>query len=463
MGARLSLIGELELAVQSGSAERRVDTLRRITDLFLVQNERLTDEQIGVFDDVLGHLIKRIESKALVELSERLAPIEKAPIEVIRRLARDEEIAVAAPILTLSTRLSTTDLIDIAKTKGQAHLLALSGRQHLQAPVTDILLERGNHNVFHRLAASNTAAFSEDGFSRLVKASEDDQSLIEALGLRIDMPLHLFKQLLLRASQAVRERLMSRANPEHREAIREVLSDISSDLEQHAIGAHDFQQAEQSVTAMKANGELDEIALLEFVKDHKYAETIVALSLLCSAPVPFMERIFNDGRPEAMLIPCKAAGISWPTLRAIYRTKWAGSSISQADIEHAKSEYLRLSKATAQRVLRFWSAKYFSGQPDARAISPDAEAALLDSRKQPRAITAKTGRIPMGFGKMPAECAIIDMSSIGACLLVSDTAAIPPTFELTIDSDRKTLRCRVTWKAGGKVGVSFEQPAGLSD
>src|SRR5215813_11638626 len=101
------LISELEDAVRRGSPEKRVETLKRVTDLFLGGCERLTEVQIQVFDDVLGHLITRMESKALVELSERLAPINNAPINVVHTLARDDEIAIAGPVLSLSDRLTT--------------------------------------------------------------------------------------------------------------------------------------------------------------------------------------------------------------------------------------------------------------------------------------------------------------------------------------------------------------------
>ena len=138
-----SLIIELEEAIQSGSKDKRIDALRRITDLFVADADRLTDQQIDVFDDILGHLIKRIESKALAELSRRLAPIHNAPIEVVRRLARDDDIVVAEPILTASARLSDSDLIEIASTKTQARLLAISARPQIGTAVTDVLLQRG--------------------------------------------------------------------------------------------------------------------------------------------------------------------------------------------------------------------------------------------------------------------------------------------------------------------------------
>ena len=56
------LISELEDAVRRGSQEKRAETLKRVTDLFLGGHERLTELQIQVFDDVLGLLIARMES-----------------------------------------------------------------------------------------------------------------------------------------------------------------------------------------------------------------------------------------------------------------------------------------------------------------------------------------------------------------------------------------------------------------
>ena len=117
-----SIIADLELAVRSGSSDKRVSALRQVTDLFLHDSDRLNDEQVKVFDNVLCLLASRIESTALAELSERLAPVDNAPIEVIRRLARDNEIGVAEPVLSELKRLTTKDLSDIARTRGQCPL-----------------------------------------------------------------------------------------------------------------------------------------------------------------------------------------------------------------------------------------------------------------------------------------------------------------------------------------------------
>src|SRR5438309_6966924 len=116
-----SIIAELEDAVSNGTSAKRVNTLRQVTDLFLDGGERLSDEQVKVFDDVLCLLVARVETRARAELAKRLAPVDYAPFEVIQHLAFDDEIAVAGDVLTHSSRLGTDTLVKIARTKGQDH------------------------------------------------------------------------------------------------------------------------------------------------------------------------------------------------------------------------------------------------------------------------------------------------------------------------------------------------------
>ena len=47
----------------------------------------------------------------------------------MRQLAHDDDIAVAGPVLTQSPRLQETELVELAKTKGQAHLAVIAGRE----------------------------------------------------------------------------------------------------------------------------------------------------------------------------------------------------------------------------------------------------------------------------------------------------------------------------------------------
>lgn len=357
MSAQASLIVELEDAIKSGSSDKRVETLRRITDLFLNDADRFNEAQVGLFDDVLCHLIKRIETKALVELSKHLAPIDNSPIEVIRRLARNDEITVAGPVLTQSARLTTDDLVEIAGSKSQQHLLAISGRDQIEEAVTDVLIDRGDREIMHRLARNAGASFSETGFAALVHNAETDESLAERLGLRLDIPLRMLRDLLLKATEAVRNRLLALAPPETQDEIQRTLAKISNEVGREATASRDFTQAQLGILQMKKEGRLDEAALMEFANRRLYEQMVAALSMLCSASIDLIASLMKGARSNGLLIPCKAAGLKWPTVSAILSKRFAHHTMSDADLALAKEDYLRLSQASAQRILRFWEVR----------------------------------------------------------------------------------------------------------
>src|ERR1700761_9547748 len=145
----LSITEEIETAIRAGSEEKRLETARRVTDLFLVSAGQYDHEQIALFDDVLERLIKTIELRAiadvsariaLAEISSQLAPVAKAPRSVMRRLPSKEEIRIAGPVLQESARLDEETLVGLAIAKSEQHLLAMAGRWWLKHVVTDALL-----------------------------------------------------------------------------------------------------------------------------------------------------------------------------------------------------------------------------------------------------------------------------------------------------------------------------------
>jgi uncharacterized protein (DUF2336 family) len=357
-----SLFDDLDAALQSGSSEKRVAMLRQVTDLFLNEADRLNEEQISVFDGVLVQLIDRIETRTLAEISERLAPVANAPIDLTLNLARHSEIGIAGPILTNSTRLTTADLVEIAKTKGQDHLLAISGRAQIETAVTDVLMDRGNQAVVHSIAGNSGAMFSEGGFAALLKAAEKDDKLAEKTGSRLDLPLRLLKELLLRATEAVRSRLLSRTPPELQEEMHRALDAAARAVDLESNTPRDFQAAKVFVELLQQKGTLDEYTLFEFARSGKYEETAVALSLLSSASLEIVKPLLKSPRDDGLLIPCKVADCRWETVTAILAIKHPPGSAPKAGHDKLKSDFEKLSKPNAQRLLRFWQVREVSAR-----------------------------------------------------------------------------------------------------
>jgi uncharacterized protein (DUF2336 family) len=354
--AQASLIAELERATH-GDAHECADTLRRVTDLFLSGADRFTEDQVRLFEDVLGFLIERIDTRARAELSTRLALVDQAPIRVIRQLAIDDELVVAEPVLAGSPRLSADELIQIARSKSQGHLLAISGRRELDETVTDILLDRGNRDVIYKLAQNSGARFSESGHTTLVVKAEADDRLAVAVGLRLDVPNHLFERLLLQASKTVRSRLLSQAPPETRREIERVLTFVAREVGWEVTAPRDFATAQEIVREKHRKGELHEAALAEFARMHRYEELVAALALLSSAPLDVIDSLMGSPRNDGLLVPCRAAALSWPTVDSILRNRLAPHALTPHDREKLNEDYKRLSRETARQVLGFWQAR----------------------------------------------------------------------------------------------------------
>ena len=347
-----SIIAELEDAVRGGSSAKRVETLRQVTDLFLNDGERLSDDQVKVFDDVLCLLIARVETRAKAELSKRLAPLDYAPFEVIQHLAWDDEIEVAGSVLAHSSRLGTDVLVEIASSKGQDHLLAISGRPDLPAAVTDVIVDRGEGQVIRKLANNAGARFSDQGFSTIVARAGADDELVEILGLRADFPAKFIADLLRRAKDAVRARLLAIAPPALQEEIKQVLNTIAR--EASPPPGRSFGVAEELVKLMKGLNELDDAAVYNFAESKKFDEVTVAIAVLNEMPIEMVARLMEGPRADLLLIPCRSARLNWPTVESILRNRPVMPSVNAQTLEIAERDYRKLSMETAQRTVRFW-------------------------------------------------------------------------------------------------------------
>ena len=187
---------------------------------------RYSEDQIWTFGEVIERLAEENEFAARVRLANKLAPSNNAPINIIKKFAFDDSIDVAGPVLRQSERLDTKMLVENARTKSQQHLLAISKRKSISDDVTDVLVARGNAEVVTSVARSDGARLSGSGFLKLVKRSEDDSILAEHLGLRKDIPRHLFQQLISKASDEVKIR-MARERPEMGDQIQTVVTNVT--------------------------------------------------------------------------------------------------------------------------------------------------------------------------------------------------------------------------------------------
>jgi uncharacterized protein (DUF2336 family) len=353
MATEITLLKDIEAVVTNGNG-RRGEMLRRVTDLFIVGAAGFSDEEVTLFDDVILRLAAEIEVAARALLAVRLAPIPNAPPRVIRTLAFDDAIDVAGPVLTHSERLDETALIENAKQKGQDHLFAISRRKSLSERITDVLVERGDQQVVLSTAENRGARFSDAGFMKLVERADGDDRLSVCVGSRPELPPHLFKKLLGKASEIVRTKLMA-AYPHAQGEVSQAVAEAAGYIQNRAVaGSTDYSAAKSLVESVKRSGQLGEAKIQSWASEGRREETVAALALMCRLPIAFVERAMVQERVETILILAKAVGLSWATVKAILLMRAGKHFMAGSEIAQSLASYERLKATSAGEILRFY-------------------------------------------------------------------------------------------------------------
>ena len=344
------IISEIEQAIRGGSPDRRIKVLMGVTDLFVAGAPGYSETDTKLFDDVIGHLIKQVESAALVELSARLAAIPNAPEGTIQSLARHDAIEVSGPVLKQSARLSDKDLIEIVQTKSKAHLANIARRPRINEPVTDVLVDNGDAAVATEVADNAGARISHLTMAKLVMRADGDDRLAGAISRRADIPPAMFRQLLLQATAAVRTKLLASAKPEQQAIIKQILDEISAQVAETPPVARDFTQAQRVVSIFSQDTDLTRMKVMEFADNDRIAEMIAGLSALSGVPSDQIDRLFQSSNPFGLMVLCKSVDLAWNMAFAVIGTR----PDAQRSPDGLREQFNELSVPSAQKLIHFW-------------------------------------------------------------------------------------------------------------
>ena len=346
-----ALLEELDRAAAQGTSERSTHILASIADLFALKAENCTDRQVDLFDEIFVRLATYIEKSARASLAGKLADHSRAPAKISRLLAEDDEISVAGPVLERSKALDRATLIAIATTKSQKHLLALSRRSALDEAVTDILVDRGDTAVVLSTVQNAGARFSHTGFGKLVDRSQEDDALASSIGLRPDLPREQLLRVIVRASHEVRLKLQV-ADPSLASAIQDAVDGAAGAVIERADAmAHDYSAALAELQTAHAQGRLKDAAVAALATANEFDKTVAALGLLSGLPPTSVERAIRHERSDAVLVMAKAAGLSWPTAKAILQLRRAGRDMSPGEYDRCAASFANLRESIARQAL----------------------------------------------------------------------------------------------------------------
>ena len=355
------LYGLIELA-REPSSERRRELLREVTDLFLAQSSgQLDPSQLALFDDIMIRISSEMEEAVRVELSSKLAPSANAPRGVMLGLASDS-FAVAEPVLTQSPVLGEADLIEVARTQGQAHLRAISQRAEVPEAVSEAIVERGDDATLGVLLRNQGAALSRQASEAAVDRAHANPELHEAVVERKSLPPDLLNELYFIVEARLRDKIMQRnaeLDPQELQAALE--SGRNRLAARDGAVPPDFAAAQAEIQAMISRGELTPTALTGMLRQGEKTKFTLALAQLSDIDFPTARRILEGRQVDPLAIVCKAAGFDRALFLTFVVLMLDRSSDAMGRAQEYGELYVKLEKDTASRAIRFWRMRRQTG------------------------------------------------------------------------------------------------------
>lgn len=358
--ATLSKLDDLIALAREPSSSRRRELLREITDLFLSVSGPHSPEERALFDSILVTLAAEMEEAVRAELAARIAEAEDPPARLASGLARDESFSVAAPVLSKVRDLSQADLLYVARTRGQKHLRALSGRSDLSEAVSDTVVERADDVTLGVLLRNSDVPLSRRAAEACVDRAAKNPDLHEAVVDRQTLPIDLLNEMYFVVEARLREQITSRNAGIDPVALDAALTAGRLKVaERDGALPADYAEAVAHVRKLQAAGGMTPSTLAALLRHGERTRFIVALAELSDIDFHTARRIVERQELDALAIICKAADFERSLFLTFAVLLEPGRGMAMAQ-EYGR-RYAELPQEAAQRTLRFWRMRRQTG------------------------------------------------------------------------------------------------------
>jgi uncharacterized protein (DUF2336 family) len=352
-GSNFALL--IELAKETSSEKRR-ELLRRVTDVFLADNQPRSEAECALFDEIVGAVAADLKSEVRAELARRVSGSAAPLSRTARRLALDE-IDVARPVLERSQALSEGDLLEVIAQKSQDHLLAVTRRDEIGETVSSALVDRGGDQVVASLLSNAGARLDRATYERVADRAQTSEALHAPFVRNKRAPLDLLNSVYLKVEAELRRDILQRF-----ESVSPAELDAALEKGRNRVSAAygamppDFAAAEARVNELERKAGLKPPALVQLLREGQKTAFLLAFSRLVGSEYDLCSRLVAAGDIDAIAMLCRGAGFD----RALFVTLClliSGEGYGMAKAESFGKLYEQVPVAAAQRALRFWKVR----------------------------------------------------------------------------------------------------------
>ena len=299
------------LLVDDVDDEVRCDLARKIGRLAPGLSPEAQDEVHRLTFEILEALAHGELPRVRQIVSEEIMRCATIPRRIIRRLARDVELIVSAPVLQYSPLLGDGDLLEIIRSEPvRGALSAISRREAVAATIADAIATCDDEDAIAALLANPSAQIREETLDRLLDRAPEAESWHRPLVERPELSLRAVRRIAKFVALALLRVLDDRRDLPNG-AAEEVRAAVARRIDETGVnGASDAAlNAETAFKEGKINDEMVQSAIE--LGDHDFVAT--ALALKAGLAPEMVQRVLSMQGAKSTTALVWAAGLSMRT------------------------------------------------------------------------------------------------------------------------------------------------------
>ncbi|MEO6015278.1 MAG: DUF2336 domain-containing protein [Devosia sp.] len=337
----------------------RDQLFRNMAQLYSYVSDRCDDEQVAQYDEVLCQLAELVEVEARTHVAKLLAPLERAPGNVVAKLANDS-IEVAAPLLEFSNVLSDDDLIDIVSNQSEDHRVAIAGRASVPDRVGEAIAEHGGAPSVARLVSNLTADLGRETVQRLVTRASTDTNLAANLRGRTDIDWGSLRGQINAAGQKVLETVAGSAHGLDPVTAGKVNAVIYNRLRNRAgFSSQEWKVAYNQVKALSDRRQLDDRSLARFTRFGYGHHVAAALTVKLNVSPEVLVKWLAMQDYVAITVALRAINLSPQLFEACVATMPWRDLPTDADKSNIRRRFEALTQEEAAGIFELWRTHAF--------------------------------------------------------------------------------------------------------
>ncbi len=262
---------------------------------------------------ILERLAKDQLAKVRKIVAEELKHATNVPKDIIKGLAGDEEIEVAAPILEYSPLLSDTDMKEIlAAGIVEGGLACIAKRRKLSEDMSDSIAGSLDIPALTALLTNKEARIREETMDQIIRQAKKQNALHGPLSLRPDLSVRAIRRIADFVASSLVHGLIDGKGLDNKTA-EEILDKVRERIAAEPIGAEEEAGLAEKAADFYRRGAIDDSFILDQIAGNRRRLLIFCLAELSKLPVEAVKKILVSKSGRAVTALAWQAGLKMRT------------------------------------------------------------------------------------------------------------------------------------------------------